>query len=122
MGVLKSVRLLTEDMVEIVFYNDFHFDLEKIKESYKETEAVTGGRKLKRLVICGKNTEINKEARDFGKEMNSKLASEVVAEALVVHSFTQKMITNLYLKYIQRSYPAKSFTDVQKAKDWLDTF
>jgi hypothetical protein len=122
MGVLKSVQLVTEDMVEIVFYDDFHFNLERIKESYKETEVVTKGLKLKRLVICGKHTEIDKEARDYGKVMNEQLSAQVVAEALVVHSFTQKMITNLYLKYIQKSYPAKSFTDVQKAKDWLAMF
>ena len=114
--------MLTDDLVEIVFYDDFHFDLEKIKESYKETEKVTGNRKIKRLVICGKHTEIDKAARDYGKKENERLADQVIAEALVVHNFTQKIITNLYLKYIGNSYPAKSFTDVQKAREWLDSF
>lgn len=120
MAVLKSVRMLTEDLVEIVFHDEFHFDLEKIKQSYEETAAVTQGKRVKRLVISGKRTQINKEARDYGKSENARLSENVIAEALVVHNFTQKIITNLYLKYIQKSYPAKSFTNIEKAREWLD--
>ncbi len=122
MGVLKSIKMLDDQTVEIVFLDDIIFDLAGIQSSYKETEAFTGGRKLKRLVISGKKTDITREARQFGLQENERLKDNVIAEALVVHSFTQKMITNFYLKYIQKSYPAKSFTDIDKAKEWLNGF
>jgi hypothetical protein len=122
MGVLKSISMLDDQTVEIVFKDDITFDLESIQSCYKETEAFTGGRKLKRLVISGKKTDITKEARQYGLQENERLKDTVTAEALVVHSFTQKMITNFYLKYIQKSFPARSFTDIDKAKEWLNTF
>jgi len=122
MGVLKSISMLDEHTVEIVFKDDITFDLEGIKMSYSETKAFTEGRKLKRLVISGKKTDITREARQYGLKENERLKDQVIAEALVVHSFTQKMITNFYLKYIQKSYPAKSFTDIAKAKEWLNGF
>lgn len=122
MNVLKSISMLDEQTVQIEFHDEFRFDLEKIKQSYDETERITNGRKLKRLVICGRKTEIDKAARDYGKKENERLKGSVIAEALVVHTFTQKIITNLYLKYIQKSYPAKSFTDINKAKEWLNGY
>jgi hypothetical protein len=114
--------MLDDQTVLIEFKDDITFDLEGIQSSYKETEAYIGGKKLKRLVLCGKKTDITKEARQYGLKENERLKDSVIAEALVVHSFTQKMITNIYLKYIQKSYPAKSFTDIDKAKEWLSTF
>lgn len=122
MGVLKSIKMLDDQTVEIMFKDELTFDIEGIKKSYSETKAFTGERKLKRLVISGKHTDITREARQFGLQENEKLKDLVIAEALVVHSFTQKMITNFYLKYIQKSYPAKSFTDIAKAKEWLNSF
>ncbi|MFM6984550.1 MAG: hypothetical protein ACKOXF_10490 [Chitinophagaceae bacterium] len=122
MGVLKSISMLDDQTVVIEFRDDITFDLEGIQSSYRETEAYTGGKKLKRLVLCGRKTDITKEARQYGLKENERLKDSVIAEALVVHSFTQKMITNIYLKYIQKSYPARSFTDIDKAKEWLNTF
>lgn len=122
MGVLKSISMLDDHTVVIEFRDDITFDLEGIQSSYRETEAFTGGKKLKRLVLCGRKTDITKEARQYGLKENERLKDSVIAEALVVHSFTQKMITNIYLKYIQKSYPARSFTDIDKAKEWLSTF
>ena len=122
MKVQKSIRMISEDIVEIAFDDNIFLDLEKIMQSFAETEAFTNGRRLKRLVISGRNTDITKEARSYGLKENERLKDQVIAEALVVHSFTQKMITNFYLKYINKSYPAKAFTDIEKAKEWLNTF
>lgn len=122
MSVLKSIRMLDVQTVEICFHDEFTFDLEKIKQSYVETFAFTQGKKLKRLVISGRKTDINREARQYGTKENVRLKDTVIAEALVVHSFIQRMITNIYLKHIQKNYPAKAFTDTEKAKEWLATF
>lgn len=122
MSVLKSIRMLDEQTVEICFLDEFTFDLEKIKQSYAECMAFTQGKRLKRLVISGRKTDINREARQFGTRENERLKDTVIAEALVVHSFIQRMITNIYLKNIHKSYPAKAFTDIEKAKEWLATF
>ena len=81
MGVLKSIKMLDDQTVEIVFPDDIIFDLEGIQLSYKETLAFTGGKKFKRLVICGKRTDITKEARQYGLQENERLTDTVTAEA-----------------------------------------
>ncbi len=120
--VQKSISMFNENTVKIEFRDDFTFDLEAIKRSYIETEKFTGGRKFKRFVICGKNTDITKEARKYGQEENKRLKDTVIAEALVVNSLTQKMITNFYLKFIADTYPCRSFTDLNEAIEWLEQY
>lgn len=120
--VQKSIRLIEGGILEITFPDDIFLDIDKIKKSFQETEAFTGGKRLKRLVISGKRTDITKEARAYGLKENERLKDQVIAEALVVHSFTQKMITNFYLKYINKSYPARAFTDPEEGKKWLSAF
>lgn len=117
--IYKSIRLINDDTVEIVMRDNFKFDLEKLKLCYSETHAFTKGRRLKRLVICGKFTDIDREARLFGHEESVRIKDQVVAEALVITGFTQKIIANFYLKFIKDIYPTRVFTDVELAKSWL---
>lgn len=120
--VQKQIRMIETDTVEITFHDDFKFDLDSIKRSYKETDDFTQGKRLKRLVICGYNTDITKEARQYGQAENVRLKDNVIAEALVVRSLTQRMITNFYLKFIKDAYPCKAFTKLEDAKAWLKEF
>lgn len=117
--IYKSIRMIYDDTVEIVMRDNFKFDLEKLKLCYSETHEFTKGRRLKRLVICGKHTDIDREARLFGHEESVRIKDQVIAEALVITGFTQKIIANFYLKFIKDIYPTRVFTDVESAKAWL---
>jgi hypothetical protein len=118
--ILKSVGMLNEDTLEIVFEDNMLIDLEGIKEAYIEFDKFFAkNRRLKRLVVMGKNTEITKEARKYGEIENEKRKSTCIAEAMVVFTFVQKMVTNFYLKYIKDLYPTRSFTDINEAREWL---
>jgi hypothetical protein len=111
------------DTLEIIFKDDILIDLEGIKEAYTEFDTFFVEKKrLKRLVVIGKNTEITKDARKYGQAENKKRKSTCIAEAMVVHNFVQKVLTNFYLKYIEDLYPTKSFTDIDEARAWLYNF
>lgn len=114
--------MLDENTVEIVFQDNILIDLEGMKEAYKEYGVFTGNKRLKRLVVAGRHTDLTKEARKYGEKENERRKDTCVAEAMVVYTFVQKMIANFYLKYIKDLYPTKSFTDIEQAREWLLNF
>ncbi len=111
--------MLNENTVEIVFQDQVTIDLEDIKNTYEELYKFTGEKRLKKLVITGKQTEITKDARSYGHRESVRIKDRVIAEAIVVHQLYQKMLVNFYIIFIKDSYPTKFFTDVEKAKEWL---
>lgn len=117
---IQSITMLSHDMVEIVFNDNITINLEDIKESFAELADFTQGRRLKKLIVAGSNTKIKKEARNFGHHEIKRIQHTVVAEAIVVKTRHQKWAMNLYFTFIKNAYPARSFTDPEKAKDWLN--
>lgn len=120
--LIKSLSMLDEQTLEVVFHDEVLLDLEAIKIIDKNCDALVDGRKLKRLVISGKNTLITKEARVYGQNKSRELKSLIIAEAVVVNTLPQKMVANFYFAFIKDFYPAKFFTDVNKAKEWLSGY
>ncbi len=111
--------MLNEDTIEILFHDDIQIKLEDMQKAYLEFDEFMAGRRLKRLIVPGRNMEMTKEARKYGEMENEKRKANCVAEAMVVFTFVQKMCTNFYLKYVRDIYPAKSFTDIEEAREWL---
>jgi hypothetical protein len=120
--ILKSMRMLNEDTVEIIFEDRAQIELEDMMAAYVEFDEFMGGRRLKRLIVPGKDMQMTKAARKYGEMENERRSGNCIAEAMVVFTFVQKMCTNFYLKYVRDIYPAKSFTDMEEAKAWLWDF
>jgi hypothetical protein len=118
--ILESVGMINEDTLQIVFKDDILINLAGMKEAYEVFDGFFAEKKrLKRLVVVGKNMDITKEARKYGSMENKKRKRTCIAEAMVVHTFVQKIVANFYLKYIENLYPTRSFTDLEEAKQWL---
>ena len=120
--VLRSIQMLDDYTVEIVFNDGVMIELEDLQVGYDLLNEVTQGRALKKIVVTGKRTEISKAARLFGHEQSMKNKDEGIAEAIIVHSLYQKMVINFYTRFINDSYPTRYFTYYDKAKEWLKTF
>ncbi|MES2617169.1 MAG: hypothetical protein V4613_04780 [Bacteroidota bacterium] len=118
--VLKSLKMIDEQTVEIVFKDHSIIDVEELKDSYSKLHQFTNGKRIKKLIVSGKFTEITRQAREYGHNESHKIKDKVIAEAMVVHSLGQKMVANFYLRCIKNIYPVKFFTEVQKAKEWLN--
>lgn len=117
--VLKSMSMIDEQTVEVVFKDHTLIDVEELRDSYSRLNHFTRGRRLKKLIISGRFTEITRQAREYGHNESFRIRDKVIAEAMVVHSLGQKMIANFYLRCIKNIYPVKFFTEVEKAREWL---
>ncbi|MDI1234340.1 MAG: hypothetical protein PSX81_08665 [bacterium] len=120
--LIKTLSMLDDRTLFLEFNDEVIIDLEAIKLIDKNCDALVAGRKLKRLVIAGKNTLITKEARVFGQVKSKEMRNIVIAEAVVVNTLPQKMVANFYFAFIKDFYPAKFFTDINKAKEWLSKY
>lgn len=118
--LIKSLSMLDEITLEVVFQDEVLLDLDAIQIIDKCCDELVAGRKLKRLVVAGKNTLITKEARVYGQNKSRELKNLIIAEAVVVNSLPQKMVANFYFAFIKDFYPAKFFTDINKAREWLN--
>jgi hypothetical protein len=119
---IKSALMLNESTLEITFQDEVLIDLEAIKLIDVHCDEIVAGRRLKRLVVSGKKTLMTKEARQYGQDKSKSSKDLIIAEAVVVNTLPQKMVANFYFAFIRDFYPAKFFTDINKAKDWLSGF
>jgi hypothetical protein len=117
--VLKSLRMIEKDTVEIQYHDAVDVKLEDMEELLKALYDFTGNKRLKRLVICTKHSSLDMAARHHLQNENKSRKDTIIAEAVVVTSLAQKMTTNFYLKFIEEIYPSRFFTDIEKAREWL---
>lgn len=118
-SIIKSFRFIDEETTELVLHDNIDIDLDGIIAVDEYCRQFTDGKRIKRLTISGKNSNISPKARNYGEKLSEAAKDNIIAEAVVVHSLTQKMVANFYFKYLKDLFPARFFTDVDKAKEWL---
>ncbi len=64
--------------------------------------------------------EITNAARLYIIEENKKRKALIIAEAVVVNSFAQKLSANFYIFFIQKIYPIHFFVNKTLAIQWLN--
>ncbi len=116
---IKSFRFIDDNTFELVFNDATVMDIDGIEAIHKYISQFTEGKRVKRLVISGRGAEIKARARQLGEKLSEDARDYIIAEAVVVHSLTQKMVANFYFKYLKDLYPTKFFTDETKAREWL---
>ncbi len=120
--VLKSLKMINKRTLELEFIDHVTVERDGVKEIYKVLDEFTEGHRLKKLLILGEHTEISKEARFLMVEENNIRQSKIIAEAIVVHSFAQKLSANFYMMLLKKIYPVQFFTDHESAEKWLRQF
>lgn len=120
--LVKSLEMLDGTTMELTFYDNITIDLEGLKAVDAYCQRLTAGRKHKRLVISGRNSEITNEARRYGEKLSLENKDNIIAEAIVVYSLPQKMIANFYFRFLKDAYPARFFTNLDKAREWLGRY
>lgn len=119
-AILKSFIVIEETHTCELFFNDnITITLDAIIKVDKYCKQFTEGRRLKRLVVSGRNSHITREARIYGQETSEGNKAFIAAEAVVVYSFPQKMVANFYFAFLKGLYPTQFFTDIEKAREWL---
>lgn len=119
-AVLKSLRMLDSKTLEVRYHDNVQVGLPEIQDLMDDLYEFTENRPLKRLIICTEKSTMNREARAYLQNENKRHSETIIAEAVVVTSFTQKMSTNFYLSFMKNVFPSKFFTDEAKALEWLN--
>lgn len=111
--------MIDSKTVEVRYIDNVDVGINEIVDLMDNLYAFTENRPLKRLIICSEKSTMNREARAYLQTENKKYKDNIIAEAVVVRSFTQKMSTNFYLAFMKNIFPSKFFTDEEKAIEWL---
>lgn len=116
---LKSLNIVDGNVVEIAYNDNVHIELADMEELLKCVHDFTKGQPFKRLVIISPGTTVAKEARAYMHTENHAKRKTIIAEAVIVHSLTHKMMFNIYAKLMKNIFPSRYFTDIQEAREWL---
>jgi hypothetical protein len=117
--VLDSVKMIERGIVKFVFKDDVRITLKNVEGVMEQISGITKSRRVARLCIWGKDQEITNAARLAMAGENKRNKGFIIAEAIVVHSFYQRVKTNLYMHLINRKYPVQCFPDEKSAREWL---
>lgn len=75
---------------------------------------------LKLLIVAGEGASVSKEVRDFANQPEA--TSIILAEAIVVKSYPQKIMANFIKNFYKTPMPIKTFSDKESAVSWLLNF
>jgi len=104
-----------DEIVVIKFADQRALDYDDMEEIFGAYARLTNDSPHKVLIISG---EQGTASRD-GREHAQKTVLPCLAEAIVVHSYAQRIISNIYIAFKKCTYPIKLFNEVEEAIDWL---
>lgn len=109
--VLESIKMLDPRIVEIRYKEKVNVNVDDMREILDAIYEFTENKPVKRLVVITDGSSLDIKARVLLQEENKIRKEYILAEAVLVNSLAQKMITNFYLKFIKDSFPSKFFSD-----------
>lgn len=117
--IIKSIKMFDEYIVEVQYNDNVLVAKKDVASIYELLDAVTEDRKYAKLLIIGHNTIITEDARIEVINENKRRKDSILAEAIIVKSIGQKILTNIYIKFINIHYPTQCFYVQDKALIWL---
>lgn len=114
----STVSLIGDDILFIDVGKDQEFSLRDYREIKLASIKLVNKRDVYNIIHLGDKTIPNKEAREActGDTGNGCIK----AEAIIVHSLGQRIVARHILKQKRKQIPAKLFTNMDKAKAWIE--
>lgn len=118
---LKSLILeeIGDDILNIRLKDDAMVEKSDMQEYLAAIKSEFGGRSFKNLVEFGSYSNVTPEARVFAGSIESN--SYTLADAFVLHSLSQRILGNFYMKFDKPAKPTQIFSDREEALKWLKT-
>jgi hypothetical protein len=114
------VRLRKDGIVEIRIADDHICTTEEAKDISRVINILGNGKPVPVLRIAGAHSSIADGVREYAASKASQ--KNLVADAIVVHSLSQRLLGNFYLKMNRPEKPTQLFSSVKEAEEWLSTF
>lgn len=115
-----SVALRNDGIILVEIKANEEIDVVLVKRIVNSIEKIGEYKRFPLLIILGENTLPNAEAREYVATPESD--PYAIAEAYVINSFAQKLVSNVYTSFNKPARPTKFFNSEEKAVDWLKTF
>jgi predicted Zn-dependent peptidase len=117
----RTIQLVKADLIEIVYYDHAHLTKETVLHDIVLFDELVGRKRVKKLVIIGKHTKIDLDARKQAAEENRRRKNRIRAEAIVVTSTAMRIAIQMYMLFLNQEYPVKLFSTRENALVWLET-
>ena len=114
----STVSLIGDDILFIDVGKDQEFSLRDYREIKLASIKLVNKRDVYNIIHLGDKTIPNKEAREACTEDTGNGC--IKAEAIIVHSLGQRIVARHILKQKRKQIPAKLFTNMDKAKAWIE--
>lgn len=117
-GAIASLR--DDGIVEIDIHDNHICTVEDARNIGRVIKSLGKGNPMPVLRIAGRHASVETGVREFvASPVSQKL---ILADAIVIHSLSQRLIGNFYMKMNKPVKPTRLFTDVREAEVWLRTF
>jgi hypothetical protein len=115
-----SVASRSDGIMMVEIKADQEVDVVLVKRIVNSIEKIGAGKRFPLLIVLGENTLPNAEARSYVATTESD--PYAIAEAYVINSFTQKLVSNIYTNLNKPARPTKFFNSQEKAVEWLKSY
>lgn len=115
----RTMRKLSNDLIEIVYYDHAHVTTENQQRDFDLFDGLVKRRRVKKLIIIGRHTKIDVDARKAAAEKNRERKPRIIAEAFVVTSTAMRLAISMYMLFLNKVYPVKVFANREAAETWL---
>ena len=115
-----SVRLRKDGIVEIRISDDHICTVEEAQDISRVIHFLGKGKPVPVLRIAGEHSSIADGVREYAASKASQ--KNIIADAIVIHSLSQRLLGNFYLKTNRPEKPTQLFGTVKEAEEWLSTF
>ncbi|MBK9190313.1 MAG: hypothetical protein IPM77_01815 [Crocinitomicaceae bacterium] len=116
-----SVFKLQGDRIEITINHNASFELDVVKEHFKQVYEVIKLPKSK-TILDFRNTEfasIPKESMEYMAK--NEYTCDNTSIAIIVNGLSQKILSNFYLRIMRPKRKTRLFNKIEPAIAWLDT-
>ena len=114
-----KIELRDDGIIQFFHKDNFQFTMREIKEMEEIVLRITKGITHKSLIVAGAFSNVDLEVMKHLSSTEGALVS--LADAFVIHSLSQKLLTNFYLKINKPVLPTKIFNKINEAEEWLQS-
>ncbi|MFN4233630.1 MAG: hypothetical protein ACK4IK_02360 [Bacteroidia bacterium] len=109
------IQLRSDGIIYVKINDDVEVDLPDSKEHYEIVKSIFKGNPGYVITESGVNSTVTKEVREF---VNS-IPPITKAEAIVVNSLAQRIISNFIIKFHAPGRKIKVFNNLNDAVEWI---
>lgn len=115
---ISEIALREDGILHIDIKKDELFIEKDFHEVMNAAFAIGKGKKFFNLITVGAYTVPDHKARELATHKEGSIYK--LADAFVIHSFSQKLVANFYMNFHKPYVPSRFFNSVEPAIEWLN--